>query len=114
MHPIVKDKFSRAVFRVIADVADQMEQEVYVIGGYVRDLLLHRSSKDIDIMTVGDGVMLAEKVAEALKVKTGVTVFRNFGTAMLRYRNIEIEFIGARKESYSHDSRKICFKSELS
>jgi poly(A) polymerase len=102
----LKGKFDRSLFRVISGVAAEMNQEVYVIGGYVRDLLLHRPSKDLDIMTVGDGIVLAEKVAHALKLKSQVSVFRNFGTAMFRYRNLEVEFVGARKESYTSDSRK--------
>jgi poly(A) polymerase len=102
----LKEKFNRSLFRVISGVAADMNQEVYVIGGYVRDLLLHRPSKDLDIMTVGDGIVLAEQVAHALKLKSQVTVFRNFGTAMFRYRNLEVEFVGARKESYTSDSRK--------
>jgi poly(A) polymerase len=102
----LKDKIDRSLFKVIAEVAGQMNQEVFVIGGYVRDLLLHRPSKDLDIMTVGDGIGLAEKVAEALKLRTPVAVFKNFGTAMFKYRNMEVEFVGARKESYQADSRK--------
>jgi poly(A) polymerase len=106
LHKTLKDKINRSLFKVIAGVAGQMNQEVYVIGGYVRDILLQRPSKDLDIMTVGDGIGLAEKVAEALKLRTPVTVFKNFGTAMFRYRNLEVEFVGARKESYQEDSRK--------
>lgn len=102
----LKEKFNRSLFRVISGMAAGMDQEVYVIGGYVRDLLLHRPSKDLDIMTVGDGIALAERAAEALKLKGPVSVFRNFGTAMFRYRNLEVEFVGARKESYTVDSRK--------
>jgi len=102
----LKGKFDRHLFREISAVAEEMGQEVYVIGGYVRDLMLQRPSKDIDIMTVGDGIALAERVALALKMKSQVAVFRNFGTAMFRYRNLEVEFVGARKESYSADSRK--------
>lgn len=96
----------RPVFRKIGEVADALQLEAYVIGGYVRDLLLKRRSNDIDIMAVGSGIDLAEAVAGALGIKGGVVVFRNFGTAMLRYRNLDIEFAGARKESYRHDSRK--------
>jgi poly(A) polymerase len=106
LHKTLKEKVDKSLFRVIADVAGQINQEVYVIGGYVRDILLHRPSKDLDIMTVGDGILLAEKVAEALRLRTQVTVFKNFGTAMFRYRNMEVEFVGARKESYLIDSRK--------
>lgn len=79
--------------------------EAYVIGGYVRDLLLHRPSKDIDIVVHGSGIELAEAAAEKLGNLT-VSVFKNFGTAMFRYKGMEIEFVGARKESYRSDSRK--------
>lgn len=83
-----------------------MGQPVYLVGGYVRDLLMKRVTKDIDIMTVGSGIDLAERVAATLGVRNGVTVYKNFGTAMLRYRDTDIEFVGARKESYQPDSRK--------
>lgn len=83
-----------------------MGQPVYLVGGYVRDLLMKRVTKDIDIMTVGSGIDLAERVAATLGVRNGVTVYKNFGTAMLRYRDTDIEFVGARKESYQRDSRK--------
>lgn len=94
------------VFRKIGEVADSMQLEAYLIGGYVRDLLLRRKSKDIDIMAVGNGIALAEGVAEMWGAKSKITLFRNFGTAMLRHGDLDIEFVGARKESYHHDSRK--------
>jgi poly(A) polymerase len=106
MEKHLKEKIDRQVFRIIGAVADEMQQETFVIGGFVRDILLKRPTSDIDIMTVGNGIGLAEKVAVALRLKTPVTVFRNFGTAMIRYRNMEIEFVGARKESYVPESRK--------
>ena len=83
-----------------------MELETYVIGGYVRDLYLGRPSKDIDIVTIGSGIKLANAVAANLKPSPRVNVFKNFGTAMLKYRDMEIEFVGARKESYQRNSRK--------
>ena len=83
-----------------------MQLETYVIGGFVRDLYLKRKSKDIDIVTIGSGIELAKKVSEKLKNKPQVNVFKNFGTAMLKYKDIEIEFVGARKESYQRGSRK--------
>ncbi len=94
------------IFTEISKVADQMQQETYVIGGYVRDIYLNRVSKDIDIVTVGNGIELAENVAKQLKNHPRVNIFRNFGTAMLKYKDLEIEFVGARKESYQNDSRK--------
>ncbi len=99
-----------SVFRIIARVAQQQGVDTYVVGGYVRDWLLKRASKDIDLVCVGDGTALAQAVAEALKQEAGhtteVTVFQNFGTAALRHNDYELEFVGARKESYRSDSRK--------
>jgi poly(A) polymerase len=99
-------KLQHNIFREISKVADQMQLETYVIGGFVRDIYLNRKSKDIDIVTVGSGIELAKKVADNLKNKPQVNVFKNFGTAMLKYKDLEIEFVGARKESYQSDSRK--------
>jgi poly(A) polymerase len=92
------------VFRKIAEGAAFLDSDAYVIGGYVRDLILGRNSKDVDIVTSGDGIALANKVAELLHVKK-VSVFKTFGTAMFVYRDWQVEFVGARKESYSSDSR---------
>jgi len=94
------------IFQEISKTADQMQLETYVIGGFVRDIYLKRKSKDIDIVTVGSGIELAQKVAENLKNKPQVNIFKNFGTAMIKYKNLEIEFVGARKESYQNNSRK--------
>jgi poly(A) polymerase len=95
------------IFRTIAEAAAELGQPAYVIGGYVRDLALHRGSKDIDVVTVGDGIALAQAVGRKLKGKGRVTVFKNFGTAMLPTQEAgEIEFVGARKESYRTESRK--------
>lgn len=94
------------IFQIISEVADNLTRETYVIGGYVRDLYLNRNSKDIDIVTVGSGIELAKEVAKKLNLKSGVTIFKNFGTAMLKYKGMEIEFVGARKESYQRNSRK--------
>jgi len=92
------------VFKVLADTAIEHGIEAYVIGGYVRDIFLQRPSKDIDIVVLGNGIEFAELVAAQLKAK--VAVFKNFGTAMMKFRDLEIEFVGARKESYRSDSRK--------
>jgi poly(A) polymerase len=95
------------IFRTIADAAHELGQPAYVIGGYVRDLALRRESKDIDVVTVGDGIQLAQAVGRRLPGRGRVTVFKNFGTAMLPTEEAgEIEFVGARKESYRADSRK--------
>lgn len=93
------------IFQILSDIAAEKGIEAYVIGGYVRDLLLHRPSKDIDIVVHGSGIELAEAAAKRLGNLT-VSVFKNFGTAMFRYKGMEIEFVGARKESYRSDSRK--------
>jgi len=94
------------VFKVIAEVAATEDLEVYVIGGFVRDAIINRDSSDIDVAVVGNGINLAEKVAKKIGEDTKVTVFKNFGTAMLKYKDFDIEFVGARKESYRRNSRK--------
>jgi poly(A) polymerase len=94
------------VFKTVGQVADAISVDAYVVGGYVRDLLLNRSSKDIDFVCVGSGIKLAEAVAQQLGQDASVTVFRNFGTAQIRHYDLELEFVGARKESYRRDSRK--------
>ena len=92
------------VFKVLANIAKKHNIEVYVIGGYVRDIFLQRPSKDIDIVVLGNGIEFAELAGTQLKTK--VAVFKNFGTAMLKLQDLEIEFVGARKESYRSNSRK--------
>jgi len=97
------------IFQIISSVGDAQGQQVYVIGGFVRDLLLTGSDaplKDIDIVVVGSGIELAQKVRRILGEEVPLTVFKNFGTAMLKWNDTEIEFVGARKESYRKDSRK--------
>jgi poly(A) polymerase len=102
----MEHKLKHKIFEVISDAAAEADQETYVIGGFVRDLYLHRPSKDIDIVTLGSGILLAQNVANRLKPRPKVSVFKNFGTAQLKYRNFEVEFVGARKESYRSESRK--------
>ena len=102
----MKKHLQHPIFSVISNVADQLNQETYVIGGFVRDLILNRNSPDIDVVTIGSGIQLAEMVANKLGPKIQVSVFKNFGTAMLKYQSLEVEFVGARKESYNEDSRK--------
>lgn len=92
------------LFKKLSRLADECEIDTYVIGGFVRDIFLKRPSKDIDILVIGNGIQFAEKAAD--KLKTNVSVFKSFGTAMLRYKDLEVEFVGARKESYRSDSRK--------
>lgn len=96
---------NNTLVKTISSVSEQLNQDTYIIGGFVRDHLIGRPSKDMDIVTLGSGILLAEKIAKALKIKN-VQVFKTFGTAMLRYRGFEVEFVGARKESYRKDSRK--------
>lgn len=94
------------IFKTIGRVTDHLHMECYVVGGYVRDLFLERASNDIDVVVVGSGVRVAEELKNQLGRKAHLSVFRNFGTAQVKYRDLEVEFVGARKESYSHDSRK--------
>ena len=97
---------SNHVFHIISEAADRLGMECYVIGGYVRDIFLCRASKDIDIVTVGSGIELAKNVAAKIGDKVNIIVFKNFGTAQIKWNGLEIEFVGARRESYNHDSRK--------
>ncbi|MCC8423950.1 CCA tRNA nucleotidyltransferase [Mucilaginibacter sp. UR6-11] len=100
----MKAHLKHHVFTVISQLAGQQNMPAYAIGGFVRDIFLDRPSKDIDIVIIGNGIAFAEAVAARLKVK--LAVFKNFGTASLKYQDLEIEFVGARKESYRLDSRK--------
>ena len=96
------------VFREIGKIADQLGMETYVVGGFVRDHFLKKKEAafDIDIVTVGSGIRLARQVAKHFGKENKLSVYKNFGTAMFRLNNIEFEFVGARKESYNHNSRK--------
>ena len=94
------------IFHRISEAADDLQLECYVVGGYVRDLFLERPSNDIDVVVVGSGIKVADRLKQLLGRKAHLSVFKRFGTAQVKYRDIEIEFVGARRESYSHDSRK--------
>ncbi len=94
------------IFRKISEVADALHLECYVVGGYVRDLFLERPSNDIDVVVVGSGIQVADGLKKMLGKRAHLSVFRNFGTAQVKYKDTEVEFVGARKESYQHDSRK--------
>lgn len=94
------------IFHQISAVADHLDVECYVVGGYVRDLFLERPSNDIDVVVVGSGIEVAAAMKQKLGKRAYLSVFRNFGTAQIKFKGMEIEFVGARKESYSHDSRK--------
>ncbi|GJM36058.1 MAG: tRNA nucleotidyltransferase [Saprospiraceae bacterium] len=96
----------RKIFQLISETATELGYPAYVVGGYVRDRLLARPSKDMDIVCIGSGIRLAENLAAQLRPIPRITVFKRFGTAMLKHGDLEIEFVGARKESYRHDSRK--------
>lgn len=94
------------IFHKISEAADSLLLECYVVGGYVRDLFLERPSNDIDVVVVGSGIQVASELKKMLGKKAHLSVFRNFGTAQVKYKDTEVEFVGARKESYQHDSRK--------
>lgn len=101
----LKQHLSHPVFKVVSEIVTEENLEAYVIGGFVRDLILERPSKDIDIVVIGNGLDLAEKAGKKLRVKK-VSYFKNFGTAQFLYKDLDVEFVGARKESYRRDSRK--------
>lgn len=105
MHPIAH-KIDNEIFRTVGSIADGMNRPCYTVGGYVRDLFLERRSKDIDFVTVGSGIEVAQAVADKFGKKAHLSVFRNFGTAQVKFRDNELEFVGARRESYRRDSRK--------
>ena len=96
----------KKIFHLISEAADSLGLECYVVGGYVRDIFLERPSNDIDVVVVGSGIQVASRLKEMLGKKAHLSVFRNFGTAQVKFHDTEVEFVGARRESYSHDSRK--------
>jgi poly(A) polymerase len=98
--------FEHPVLKLITTIAIEEDLELYVVGGYVRDAILQRPSSDIDIVVIGNGIDLAKKVAKASTESSVVSIFKNFGTAMIKFGNYEVEFVGARKESYRANSRK--------
>jgi len=100
----MKQHLKHPIISIISQLAAEQDVQVYSIGGFVRDIFLNRPSKDIDIVIIGNGISFAKSVAEKLSVK--LSVFKNFGTASLKYQGLEVEFVGARKESYRSDSRK--------
>jgi len=103
----LKKELKKPIFKIITKAADQLGVETYVIGGFVRDLILERKEpKDIDFVCIGSGIKLAKKVAKLLPEQPKVQVFKNFGTAMIKLQDLKLEFVGARKESYRFDSRK--------
>ncbi len=102
----LSDLLIHPVFALVTELAESRHEECYVVGGYVRDALLERPCKDIDIVTTGNGIELARQTAARLPGASTVAIFKNFGTAMFMYEDVRIEFVGARKESYRSDSRK--------
>ena len=102
----LKERLSDKIFHQISETADELGVECYVVGGYVRDIFLERPSKDIDVVVVGSGIALAEALAKRLGKRAHLSVFKNFGTAQVKFHHTEVEFVGARKESYQRDSRK--------
>lgn len=102
----LKQYFSQPIFAHISETADELGLECYVVGGYVRDIFLQRPSKDIDVVVVGSGIAMAQALGHRLGRGANVSVFKNFGTAQVKYHGTEVEFVGARKESYQRDSRK--------
>lgn len=98
--------YERKIFELIRDTAAELDYPTYVVGGYVRDRIIRRQSKDLDIVCVGSGIKLAQALCYKLRPQPRLTVYQRFGTAMIKYKDLEIEFVGARKESYSIDSRK--------
>ena len=112
-----KEFLNHKIFRIVSEVAEEMGVRAFVIGGYVRDCFLQRPNKDIDIVVAGSGINLAQNVASYIEkyecfdgkqkcYNVHVSIFKNFGTAMLKYHGMEVEFVGARKESYRRESRK--------
>ncbi|MBP3775083.1 MAG: HD domain-containing protein [Bacteroidaceae bacterium] len=102
----IKEKLSGKIFQVLSQVADRLSLPCFLIGGYVRDLFLERPCNDIDVVVQGSGILMAEKMAETLGKRTKLSIFKRFGTAQVKWHGMELEFVGARRESYSPDSRK--------
>lgn len=109
MTELIKNKIDKhlneSAFRIVSEIADSMNRECYVVGGYVRDIILERQSKDIDFVTIGSGIEVAEAVAKAMGKHTSLAVYRTYGTAQVKNRDYELEFVGARRESYNRESR---------
>ena len=102
----IKQKINTPLFHKLTETADELGLECYLVGGYVRDLFLERPTNDIDVVVVGSGISIAEAFAKKLGRGAHLSVFRNFGTAQVKWHHHEVEFVGARKESYHRDSRK--------
>lgn len=105
------EKYERKIFELLGDCAQELNYPTYIVGGYVRDRLLGRPSKDLDVVCVGSGIKLARQLAGKLRPVPRLVVYERFGTAMIKHHDMEIEFVGARKESYRSDSRKPAVES---
>lgn len=108
-HPLFSGIHSNPIFKILSTISDTLEIETYVVGGFIRDTLIHRPSKDIDILCIGSGISLAKEVAKHLG-KIDFTIFKNYGTAQIKYLDTKIEFVGSRKESYNWNSRNPTIK----
>jgi len=102
---VFREAIKNSIFHEISNYCSANNIESFVVGGYVRDFLLKRPSKDIDILIIGDGIGVAKQIAKQIDPKIPVTIFKNFGTAYFKFNDYEIEFVGSRKESYADDSR---------
>ena len=108
-HSKILNSINLDIFKIISDSADELGLESFIVGGFVRDLILNRSvKKDIDIMCIGSGIDLAKAVQKKINSKVKINIFKRYGTAMINYGDYQIEFVGSRKESYSKDSRNPC------
>ena len=95
----LKEHFTDRIFKLISETADELGLECYVVGGYVRDIFLNRPSKDIDVVVVGSGIEIAQAFGKKLGRGAHISVFKNFGTAQVKFKDTEVEFVGARKET---------------
>ena len=105
MNVLANKRLDLDIINIISDLSTELQIKAFLVGGYVRDLILDRKSKDIDILIVGDGISFANEVKKKLHGKVDLQIFKNFGTAMIIYDGFEIEFVGSRKESYQKNSR---------
>ena len=105
MRVLVNEGLNLEIIDIISDISTKLKTKTFLVGGYVRDLLIGRKSKDIDVLVIGDGISFASEVKKKLDSKANLQIFKNFGTAMIAYNDLEIEFVGSRKESYQKSSR---------
>ena len=105
MNVLANKRLDLDIINIISDLSTELQIKAFLVGGYVRDLILDRKSKDVDILIVGDGISFANEVKKKLNGKVDLQIFKNFGTAMIIYGGFEIEFVGSRKESYQKNHR---------